>query len=733
MNMTSAPELSGEFSYVFTKREVLKDMLRDIVYRILYVDAENDIVYWIELDGKTNVPRRVSLHQIETQMRLNALLPVADTYSPILDEGGLSAASIAKRDQAYNVIKGVVSKEPEIYQAKERTKLLKEVEDVTNVRSNNVYRYLGLYWRGGMVKDALVPRFVNCGGHRTAQNGTTIRLGRPKQPGSNGKILTEDDYGKFAAAVKAYRIKNKRSIRNTYDDMIDNLYCIKNGDGTYSSLPADEKPSFDQFRYWYRKNRDVVEEKQGTTDETTYERNYRQLLGNSSLSVLGPGMAVQIDATIGDIYLVSTKDPAKVVGRPVIFMTIDVYSRMIVGLHVCLENASHKMARIGLLNTMNEKVSYCRRYGIDITEEQWPCHFKPVNVIADNGELGVEGATELVSSLGITIVNCPPYRGDLKGIVERLFGWIQVKYFPYRPGYVSKDEGTRGTRDHRKDACLDIISFTKILILGILLHNNGTYLDNYQRTPDQYEADVKAVPVELWNYGMEHRTGTTQAVPLRQYCSLLYTPCTATVTEHGIRCNDLYYASECFKEMKWFDKARISGHFPVQAYYDEMSVNTIYVKVGDDYVPCSLVYDYEVFRDKTPEELEEYSAADKAAKAAFTQTGDTYRTNTMHKIEDIWVECRARKVSAAERKNSLSSGSIAKNREEECEILKGFEEAKRKQAEIGLPGDGPAATVPPEPKTAMDQVQVQTQTDTAAQNPIQQSIDDALRNCGLID
>lgn len=706
--------------YVLTRNEVLRDAVQGIDYRVLYVDADADLGYWIRLDGKTNVPQRISPRHVGDRARVGALVPVADTYSPAPGGGALSAAGAAKRDRAYDVIGGVVSREPEIYQPRERARLLREVETVTGVRPNNAYRYLGLYWRGGMVRDALAPRFANCGGHRAPRDASSPRLGRPKRPGANGKALTEDDLERFREAVRAYRIGRDRSIRGTYEDMIDNLYCVDNGDGTYSTLPADEKPSFDQFRYWYRKNRDVVGEARATTDETAYARNFRPVLGNSSLGVAGPGMAVQFDATIGDIYLVSARDPEKVVGRPVVFAAMDVYSRMIVGLHVCLENASHKMARIGVLNTMSEKVPYCRRFGVDISEEDWPCHFKPVSVYADNGELGVEGAEELVSALGITVVNCPPYRGDLKGIVERMFGWMQVEYLPYRPGYVSRDEGTRGTRDHRRDACLDLASFTKILILAALQHNNGTYMDHYQRTPDQYEAGVRAVPIELWNYGMAHRTGSTQAVPLAQYCPVLHTPATATVTEHGIRCNDLYYASEDLTGMGWFDKARISGRFPVEAYYDETSVNEIYVRVGADCVPVPLVRDYEVFRDKTPEEMEEYGADDRAARASFTQRGDELRTKTKHEVDAVWRDCESRRASAAERRRSLSSDSIAANREEEREILRGLEEARRMQAELGMPGCGPAPAAPPEEGA------------TDRDDPIQRSINDALRSRGLL-
>src|SRR5699024_11881833 len=68
-----------------------------------------------------------------------------------------------------------------------------------------------------------------------------------------------------------------------------------------------------------------------------YELNHRPILGNSKSETNGPGTRFQIDATIADIYLVSSLDVNKVIGRPVIYAVLDVYSRIITGLYVGLE------------------------------------------------------------------------------------------------------------------------------------------------------------------------------------------------------------------------------------------------------------------------------------------------------------------------------------------------------------------------------------------------------------
>lgn len=81
-----------------------------------------------------------------------------------------------------------------------------------------------------------------------------------------------------------------------------------------------------------------------------------------------------IDATIGDVYLRSFYNPSEIIGRPVIYFVIDVFSRMIVGYYVGLEGPSWLGMSTALANAMMDKVSFCAKYEKEITKEDWPCH-----------------------------------------------------------------------------------------------------------------------------------------------------------------------------------------------------------------------------------------------------------------------------------------------------------------------------------------------------------------------
>lgn len=57
----------------------------------------------------------------------------------------------------------------------------------------------------------------------------------------------------------------------------------------------------------------------------------RPLLGNPTAESLGPCSRFQIDATVLDVYVRSRRARRPIVGRPTLYVVIDVFSRLIVG------------------------------------------------------------------------------------------------------------------------------------------------------------------------------------------------------------------------------------------------------------------------------------------------------------------------------------------------------------------------------------------------------------------
>src|SRR5690606_34544891 len=101
----------------------------------------------------------------------------------------------------------------------------------------------------------------------------------------------------------------------------------------------------------------------------TFNRDFRPLLGSETRKANGPGQIFEVDATIADVYLVSPIDSNIIVGRPVVYIVVDVYSHMVVGLYVGFEGPSWLGVMMAIENTVENKVEFCKQFDIKITEE----------------------------------------------------------------------------------------------------------------------------------------------------------------------------------------------------------------------------------------------------------------------------------------------------------------------------------------------------------------------------
>ena len=136
-------------------------------------------------------------------------------------------------------------------------------------------------------------------------------------------------------------------------------------------------------------------------------------------------MRYEIDATIADIYLVSDSQRSNIVGRPVIYMVIDVFSRMVAGFYIGFENPSYAAAIQAIHMATIDKSDYCRQFGFDVTPQQWPCIGLPSAFLADRGELMGHQIECLEKGFGVRVENTPPFRSEAKGVVERAFRTFQ--------------------------------------------------------------------------------------------------------------------------------------------------------------------------------------------------------------------------------------------------------------------------------------------------------------------
>lgn len=155
-----------------------------------------------------------------------------------------------------------------------------------------------------------------------------------------------------------------------------------------------------------------------------------------------------------------------------------------------LDDDSFFAAGLALENAFTDKVEHCKKLGISIEPDDWPCCGLFEGILADRGPLRGHSASNLVQSLGIRIATTSPFRADCKGIVERTFRSLNDLLIHRLPGAVRKPK-ERGEKDPRLEAGLTVKEF-EILLVHAILYQNQRRIEGYRLQRDMIADGVPA-------------------------------------------------------------------------------------------------------------------------------------------------------------------------------------------------------------------------------------------------
>jgi len=597
-----------------------------------------------------------------------------------------------------------------LFNRRDRGRLVAELAKKTGRRKSLFYDLLRRFWQRGATKNALIPAWHLCGQVEEREDHGRKR-GRPSLGGRN---VTAEDQTKFRDGLKRFFVKDdKPNLRGTWQLIKEEYYAVGTKtleDGSESPLiaPADTLPTFEQFEYYYRRHRDFKNEIVGREGQIAYEQNHRPTLEGSTQMAFGPGSVYQIDATVGDIYLVNYLDRKRLIGRPVIYIVIDVFSRLIAGIAVTLEGPSWEGARLALENAFLSKVPFCKKYGINILESHWPSVGICEGILGDNGEIRSYNANSLVS-LKVRVANAASYRPDWKGIVERRFRTLNDIFIRWSPGAVRKRRHVRGN-DYRLEATLDLNQFRQMMIECVLFYNNHRRLQKYKKDQFMIPRNIPPVPIRIWEYGIEHRNGHLREELPEVIRQNLLPSGQASIGPNGLYFQGLYYTCDKALREQWFLRVPKRKSVPKAITYDPNLVNEIYLrpKPGKELITCYLTPADKRFKGRDWYEIAEHFAWERQEKKD-AESISQQDTADLHARLNRITETADRETSAAwgdEKPSKASRLSGVRANRKSLRDIERKEQAGTLQEEPADSGAGvpPAANSKREPPVHEDYV-----------------------------
>lgn len=651
--------------------EVYFDNEKDQVNRIISI--QEDCCYVINMKKRNAMPFKIEREIMNQNFVIGLYTEMEDPFNLPYTDDGIPKKTLDQRNLDWIfVTEWCIPKMSELLKKQTRGKCISYIAEQSGYNVAKIKALLSRYWQRGMIKNALLPDWLYSGGSGKEKKGTK-KSGRKRNIDlsgiqSSGIIITDVVKNQIISAYKKYYLSaNKFTILDTYNLFLRDFYSdhVISKKNEYKLKTENQRPSYSQFRYYFEKIRDQNQEISLRESSKKYELTNRELTANSQSETFGIGSRFQIDATIADVYLVSSLHRDKPIGRPVVYGVIDVYSRMITGLYVGLEGPSALGATGALANMISNKVEFCKEFGIIISEEDWPCNHIPAIIIADRGEFMGHFPEGIINNFNITIENTRPYRGDMKGIVERKFGTINGKIKRQLPGAIMKEYRERGDVDYRLKANLDLHAFTEVMI-ELVLENNRMIMSKYETSRDMRVNEVVPRPIDLWNYSIKAGTSQLRKADKKGFLLSLLPKAKGTVTRKGIKFTGLHYTSKLSIKEQWFVKKKRK----IDIIYDPRNMKNIYIPLkNNDYEICYLISDQAQYGQDFFEEIAYSSELENELIREGRKKEPEINVNTMERIAKIVKKAENQKKNTINVNGKISKSktlkNIRKNRSEE--------------------------------------------------------------------
>ena len=148
-------------------------------------------------------------------------------------------------------------------------------------------------------------------------------------------------------------------------------------------------------------------------------------------------------------------------------------------------------------------------------------------------------------------------------------------------GVIEPDYRERGAHDYRKDACLTMNDFEKVILHCIVYYNSKRIIENFPFTEKMIKAEIKPYSSDIWNYCLSGRANLINT----DYTTLVKTllpRTTGKFTRKGLIVNRLRYKNADYTE-KYLSGGEVS------VAYNPEDVTHIWLIDNGRYVEFELI------------------------------------------------------------------------------------------------------------------------------------------------
>ncbi|WP_178372258.1 DDE-type integrase/transposase/recombinase [Pollutimonas bauzanensis] len=481
-------------------------------------------------------------------------------------------------EAAWNLIEPLVYafKNEENLSSAHFTSLIRNRSETLGVNFLTLYRLVLRYYYFGGTRLALISlppgakpaaRAYSLG-EKNESPSTQPSMRRGRQPalaselGRNNFIIDDDDISDMLACLKGSLRKGPAFFTEVHQEYLSTYFRRRHPD-TFSQYIDNRYPepiTLRQFRYYVNENLQLTDDL--ARNLRKYERNPGR---TGSVRAAGPGEVYEIDATGGRIFLVTDEENPVTVGKPIIYLIIDRWSRFVVSVYLSLRPPSWSEVQYALLIAFTSRTKRFASMGVDIDDERWPIGRFPSTLCPDRGSDFMSRSMEKVvtDDLRIELTPLPPLCPDGKAIVERTIREIKRRMFmsKLKGTYADRPLDPPTKREAKKAQATAVNSLAdayRAVIEIIDDHNNRPH-SALRRRRTLARAGVPPTPKEAYLWGLKNITGLrTPPLADGDYRRLLLGIDDASIAKGVIRyCSRLYYpVNEPAQELAFRSAAR---------------------------------------------------------------------------------------------------------------------------------------------------------------------------------